>query len=320
MRAVIAFYGAAAAIFVASYAHAAQPEKMVGPGSNEPSEIKHETAVEEFSPLSVAQVNIQVSDLDNSRQFYHNVLGFEESSDLHMSDDQSEAFFKINDHQFIELFPGLQPEQPSPIRRVALYTDDIEKLHNTLLLRGAAPSPVSKGQDGSLKFSIPNPPGLELASLDFVQHAPDSQHSTVAGKAPSDRRIGTSVNHVGLVAGDLAVAKKFCVETLGFCEGNAKKRQNGTVYAVHLTLPGASGEYFELSARPSRFDRHQGGIKSHICLTSPDASVAYQEAVDRGAKLEPVQTTRDKQEKFPFLLFDPDHSRIEFMPRKNATK
>ena len=320
MKALIAFYGAAAAIFVASYALAAQPENMVAPGSKEPSEIKHETAVEEFSPLGVAQVSIQVSDLENSRQFYHNVLGFEESSDLPTTDDQAVAFFKINDHQFIELFPDLQPEQRSPIRRVALHTDDIEKLYNTLLLRGATPSPVSKGRDGNLKFSIPNPPGLELASVDFVQYAPGSQHSTAAGKDPGDRRIGTSVNHVGLVAGDLAAAKKFCVETLGFCEGNAKKRQNGTVYAVHLTRPGASGEYFELSARPSHFDRHQGGIKAHICLTAPDAAAAYQEAVHRGAKLEPVQTTRDKQEKFPFLLFDPDHSRLEFMPQKNATK
>jgi hypothetical protein len=49
-------------------------------------------------------------------------------------------------------------------------------------------------------------------------------------------------------------------------------------------------------------------------------AAACQQAVQRGAKLEPVQDTRGKQEQFPFLLFDPDHSRIEFKPVPTASK
>ena len=89
---------------------------------------------------------------------------------------------------------------------------------------------------------------------------------------------------------------------------------------MHLDLPGPSGEYFELSARASRYDRRQGGIKNHLCLGVPEPAAAYEQAVARGAKLEPVQSTRGKQETFPFLLFDPDHSRIEFKPAAKATE
>ncbi|MCX5658854.1 MAG: VOC family protein [Planctomycetota bacterium] len=263
-------------------------------------------------------MGIQVSDFDKSRAFYHDVLGFEEVFRLPASDrlGAAAACFKINDRQFIEVFPGLRPEQPAPIRYAGFWTDDIDKLHSTLARRGVAPAAIGKGPDGNLMFSIPKPTGLELDRLDFVQYTAGSLHTDALGKGLSDRRISASVNHLGLVAGDLEKGRKFCVETLGFRPGSVKKRQNGTVYAIHLDLPGGSGEFVELSARPSQFDRHQGGIKTHLCLTASDARAAYQQTVDRGATLTPVQTTRGKQEKFPFLLFDPDHSRIEFMAPK----
>jgi catechol 2,3-dioxygenase-like lactoylglutathione lyase family enzyme len=301
---------------------AGQEAAADGTAGKDQSVAKREGTVEQLPLQGVAHVGIQVSDLQKSRSFYHDVLGFEEVFDLRTpgSQEVAVAFFKINDRQFIEIFPGLRPDQPAPIRYVGLYTDDIARLHKLLKDRGLAPGAVAKSREGNLKFSIPNPPGLELMSLDFVQYMPGSLHSDTKGKGLSSRRIGTCVSHVGLVAGDLGVGKQFCVESLGFREGNAKTRTSGTIYAVHLELPGTSGEYFELSARPSQFDRHQGGIKTHLCLGAPDPAAAYQQAVDRGAKLEPVQSTRGKQEKFPFLLFDPDHSRIEFKPAPKPAK
>jgi catechol 2,3-dioxygenase-like lactoylglutathione lyase family enzyme len=318
--AVIALGVVAVALFLVGGAPAGREVKSADTGGDERSDPTRKTPVETLPLRGIAHVGIQVSDLDKSRGFYHQVLGFEEVFDLRTPDRQevAVAFFKINDQQYIELFAGLRPEQPSPIRYVALCTDDIEKLHQMLQLRGVTPGPIGEGREGNLKFSITNPPGLELSSLDFVQYARGSLHSAAVGKGLSDRRIGARVNHLGLVASDLVAGKKFCIEALDFREGNAKRRSNGTVYAEHLNLPGSSGEYFELSARPSQFDRHQGGIKAHLCLTAPDAAAAYQLAVDRGATLEPVQSTRGKQEKFPFLLFDPDHSRVEFMPPKKA--
>ena len=311
---------AAALVFLASAIVAGQEAERLGAaGTNQPG-AAHQATPEELPLRGVAHVGIQVSDLQESRTFYHDVLGFEEVFDLRApeSQDVAIAFFKINDRQYIEIFPGLRPEQPAPIRYLAMETDDIARLHAMLQTRGVALGAIGKSREGNLKFSITNPAGLELSSLDFVQYMPASLHSAALGKGLGTRRIGASVNHVGLVASDLGSGKKFFVQTLGFREGHAKKRTDGTIYAVHLGLPGASGEYLELSARPSQFDRHQGGVKTHLCLGVADPAAAYQEAVKRGAKLEPVQSPRGKQEKFPFLLFDPDHSRIEFQSAKTT--
>ena len=48
------------------------------------------------------------------------------------SQEVTVAFFEINDKQFIEIFPGLRPDQPVPFRYVGMYTDDIAKLHKQL--------------------------------------------------------------------------------------------------------------------------------------------------------------------------------------------
>ena len=160
----------------------------------------------ETLPLrGVAHVGIQVSDLDQSRAFYHDVLGFEQLFRLPAPGGQETAVacFKINDQQFIEIFPGLQPDQPAPIRYVGLYADDIEKVHQMLASRGIATGPIGKSREGNLEFSIPHPPGLELMSLEFVQYLPGSLHRAAEGKSLGSRRIGTCVNHVGLVASDL---------------------------------------------------------------------------------------------------------------------
>ena len=261
-----------------------------------------------------AYVGIQVSDLAKARIFYHDVLGYEEAFDLRAPDSQAVtvAYFKINDKQFIEISPGLRPGQISSLTYVGMYTDDIEKLHRMLEQRGLTPEPISKSRDGNLKFSIRNPPGQNLAALDFVQYMPGSLHSAAVGKALNERRISKRVDHVGMVAMDLNTARKFYIETLGFRETTEKTMQNGTTYAVRLEVPGSGGENIEMSRLPSRFDRARAGIKEHLALAVSDPPAAYQQASERGATLTPVTSTRGKIETFPFLLFDPDGTRIEF--------
>ena len=268
----------------------------------------------EKCPLGFAHVDIQVSDLDKARTFYHNVLGYEEVVDLRSGDSPAVAvaYFKINDRQFIELSPGLRSGQISRLTCVGMYTDDIEKLHKTLARRGLAPDPIRKGHDGNLTFSIHNPPGQEQPSLDFIQYMPGSLQSDAVGKALNGRRISCCVDHVGIVVTDLKTAVKFYVEKLGFRETKEKQRQDRTTYAVRLELPGSDGENIEMSSRPSTFDRSRAGIKEHLALAVSNSPASYQQASARGATLTPVKTSRGKQETFPFLLLDPDGTRIEF--------
>src|ERR1700704_613346 len=56
--------------------------------------------------LGVAHIAIFAADYEKSRAFYHDFLGFEEPYSLSKPDGTpSMTFFKINERQYIELFP-----------------------------------------------------------------------------------------------------------------------------------------------------------------------------------------------------------------------
>src|SRR5215475_11052084 len=60
--------------------------------------------------LSVAHVAIRVADLSASRAFYSG-LGYQEAFSFDKGGSPTEAFFKINDRQFLELYPKQKPDQ-----------------------------------------------------------------------------------------------------------------------------------------------------------------------------------------------------------------
>ena len=71
--------------------------------------------------MGLAHVGICVSDLEKSRAFYRDVLGFEEAFDTKKPDGSvAVAFFKVNDQQFIELFPRLPADQVVPMTHIAM--------------------------------------------------------------------------------------------------------------------------------------------------------------------------------------------------------
>jgi catechol-2,3-dioxygenase len=57
----------------------------------------------------IAHVALRVANLDASRAFYKQ-LGFEEAFAFDQGGSPTEAFIKINDTQFIELYPQRRPE------------------------------------------------------------------------------------------------------------------------------------------------------------------------------------------------------------------
>ena len=54
--------------------------------------------------VGIAHVAFRVADLEAARGFY-NKLGFEQFFAMQQGERTTEAFLKINDHQFIELYP-----------------------------------------------------------------------------------------------------------------------------------------------------------------------------------------------------------------------
>ncbi|MCX7012771.1 MAG: VOC family protein [Candidatus Sumerlaeota bacterium] len=146
-----------------------------------------ESRVVEDSPISgLARARFPLGDLEKTRAFYTNVLGFREMFDL--KDETGRAAgvgFRVNDEQRLEFSAALAA---TPVR-VTFGATDVAKLRRTLEQRGLAPSRIAKDAEGNRSFSLE---GLDH-HLEFVQFAAGSARSKPGGarSLPRHRKRST---------------------------------------------------------------------------------------------------------------------------------
>ena len=270
--------------------------------------------------LGVAHMAVFVSDVEKARGFYRDWLGFQEPYDLKNADGSlSLTFFKINENQYIEVFPGLKPEQDR-LNHISFYTDDAEGLRKYLAAKGwQTPAKVNQVRIGNTSFNVKDPDGH---TVEFTQYEPTGWTRQAQGKFMSDARISTRMMHVGIIVGDALASMKFYTNLLGlkeFWRGNA--RNTDTVSWINMRLPDSDDyiEYMLYSQLPAPTQR---GSQHHICLEVPDIEKAI-------AKLEanPYRKTYTRtleirtgvNQRRQLNLFDPDGTRIELMEPRTVT-
>src|SRR5258708_1859918 len=122
---------------------------------------------------SLAHVAFRVSDLDKAKQFYAR-LGFESPFQFTDEGKVTESFVKINDEQFIELYPRTQDSQKLGLTHVCFGTSDIESVRLAYVQRGLNPPEAKKGRAGNILFGLHDPEGQ---LVEYSQYMPDSLHS-----------------------------------------------------------------------------------------------------------------------------------------------
>ena len=270
--------------------------------------------------LGVGHMAIFVSDVEKSRGFYRDWLGFQEPFDLKNLDGSlSLTFFKVNENQYIEVFPGLKPEQDR-LNHISFYTDDAEGLRTYLAAKGVqTPAKANKVRIGNTSFNVKDPDGH---TLEITQYEPTGWTRREQGKFVSDARISTRIMHVGIIVGDAPASMKFYTDILGlkeFWRGNA--RNTDTVSWINMRLPDSEDyvEYMLYTDMPAPTAR---GSQHHICLEVPDVEKAL-------AKLEanpyrktytrPLEIRTGVNQRRQLNLFDPDGTRIELMEPRTVT-
>src|SRR5258708_26845556 len=104
----------------------------------------------------IAHVAIRVHDLAASVAFYQK-LGFEQAFDLRKDDVPYESFIKINDNQFIELYP-VTPKDPTPgFLHLCFEGVDLKAIYDDYASHCLTPTPVRKARAGNHLFTIPDP-------------------------------------------------------------------------------------------------------------------------------------------------------------------
>ena len=196
-------------------------------------------------PLAgIAHVAIRVKNLATAIAFYQG-LGFEQAFDLRKNDIPYESFIKINDHQFIELYPTTDKEPQPGFLHLCFEGDDLEAIHSDYLSHGLNPTEIRKAGAGNLLFTMPGPAqpigpsGAAIPqNIEYTQYLPGSLHSNDAGKHLGPNRIADRILGVALNMADIESAESFYLNDLSF------KPLPGRQNIMHL--PGNSGEEIEI--------------------------------------------------------------------------
>jgi catechol 2,3-dioxygenase-like lactoylglutathione lyase family enzyme len=230
----------------------------------------------QLPPLNgIAHIAIRVKDIAASLAFYHK-LGYDQAFAMTAKDGTvSQSFLKLDDRQFIELYPMTARDTEPGFMHLCFEGVDLNALHDAYVAEGLTPISVRTAAAGNLLFTMK---GLQQFSvpqnIEYTQYMPGSLHSKDFGQHLSPDRVGDKMTVVALAMQDPAAARAFYIDKLGFTPAAGS--------ATRLNLPGTSGEQVEIVPVAEL------GARSSIVLTTPDLNkseaqlkrqeVAYQRA------------------------------------------
>lgn len=255
----------------------------------------------------IAHVAFRVTDVDASRKFYSK-LGFEQAFEFSRQAKPTQAFIKINDTQFIELYAQTERSQQIGLMHICYESDDLARLHSLYRMAGLHPTPVKKAAAGNLLFTLQGPEGQ---NLEFTQYMPGSKHFADRGQHLGINRISEKMQGSSLIVKNMQAAEDFYVHLLGFTSsihGNS----------VRLILPGRSREQVVLEpenryTKPQLFflvpdvrhteqELRKRGFNLHtmhgdVAVVAPDGiSIVFQQAPSQSAiRKHPLQTIQESR-------------------------
>lgn len=197
----------------------------------------------------IAHVAIRVSDLEQSRAFFHK-LGFEEAFAMDRGGTPTEAFFKVNDRQFIELYPRKNAGDWVGFMHICFESPDLNALYRDYAAQGLTPTPVKRAGAGNLLFTLQGPeqPGdasdlrpHSTQNIEYTQYMPGSRHTLDRGKHLGVNRIAERIVGVGIPMQDPGGATSFYEQKLSFRPAHRDLQPE----IPALALPGGSGERLE---------------------------------------------------------------------------
>lgn len=268
--------------------------------------------------IGLAHVALFVKDVDQARAFYKDFLGYTEPFDLKNPDGSlALTFIKINDRQYVELFPEKEANSDR-LNHISIETDDAEGMRRYLASRGVkVPDKVGKGRIKNSNFNIKDPDGH---TVEIVQYEPDGWTARERGKQIGPNRVSPRMMHAGILVGSLSESMKFYMEILGFQEFWRGSSDEKTLSWVNLRLPD-SPDYIELMLYKDLPGPTQRGTQHHICLEVPSVAQAQADLEKREYRkrysraMEP-RTGRNRKQQLN--LYDPDGTRVEVMESKTV--
>jgi catechol 2,3-dioxygenase-like lactoylglutathione lyase family enzyme len=266
--------------------------------------------------VGMPHVAFRVHDIEASRHFYKDFLGFSEPFSIVTDGKLVMTFIKINDRQYVELSPETNPSEPR-FMHLALEADDAAALREYVKSKGykVSDKPPARGRIGNIGTGLTDPDGNQI---DVTQYAPDSLTIKDVGKDMPDTRVSTHILHVGFYVSKPETAHYY-IDILGFREFWRGSTDDKTASYSNLMVPeGRDYIEFELGDPPTA---QRYGTVYHIALEVPDMDAAL-------AKLNASPARKDYKKEIAAKvgrnhirqcnLFDPDGMRVELMEDHTA--
>jgi catechol 2,3-dioxygenase-like lactoylglutathione lyase family enzyme len=250
----------------------------------------------------LAQVTFSGADLDKTRRFYGDVLGFEEVRQAKDASGQLHGLvFKVNDDQFLAFSAGAGSFR---LVGISLLTPEIGRARAWVAEHRLAPSEVRTQDDGNPHFALTDPDGT---TVDFVEYRLGSWQAELRGKALGARRISDHLQHAGLVVASEPAAMGFYREKLGFWEKNRGGPMPGDVRWIIMLMPVTTGDFIEFMV----YAQDPPERRQHICFAVPDIDRTHRELIDAGVqqKFKPFVTNTGLH---LMNVRDPNGLRVEF--------
>jgi lactoylglutathione lyase len=274
------------------------------------------TAVKRPKILGIAHIGLETNNIAAAQEFYGRQLGFEKFSLDKTPGVLMLNYYKVNDHQYIEIFPDLKTEEQDRLSHIAFETDNLQQLRDYLASKGVkVPATIKPGLDGNLSFTIPEPNGHRV---EFVEYRPGSLHSSRFGKLMPETRVSKHMIHVGFTVEDRAAEDVFFKDILGFQLMWYGGRTDDATDWVDMRVPDGT-DWLEYMMNTKELTPKRRGVLNHMGLGVEDIQAAYKLVKERGYEpAQPPQIGRDG--KYQLNLYDPNLTRAELMEFKAVQK
>jgi catechol 2,3-dioxygenase-like lactoylglutathione lyase family enzyme len=258
----------------------------------------------------LAHAAFYVSDVEKARTFYKSLLGYGEPFDLKNADGSlSLTFIKINERQYVEIFPENQ-KGSDRLNHLSIETPDAEALRVYLASKGVrVPEKVNRNRIGNASFNVQDPDGH---TVEITQYLPGGWTAREKGKFAGPERISTRMAHVGILVGSLAPALAFYRDILGFEETWRGSRDGKQLNWVNVKVPDGD-DYIEFMLYDQLPAADKRGVQHHICLFVPDLDQSKRAIEARKSYDQPLEIRTGINRKRQMNLFDADGTRVELM-------
>jgi catechol 2,3-dioxygenase-like lactoylglutathione lyase family enzyme len=229
----------------------------------------------------IAHVAYRVTDLDKEVAFFQK-LGYQQAFTVTSPAGKvTESFIKVNDRQFIELYPQADTTQPLGWMHVCYESDDLPALVATLTAHALNPEPSRKAGAGNLISSLKDPEGRVT---EFTQYMPGSRHTLDKGLHLGEHRISDEMLGFSLPVPDIEAERKFYTTGMGFAARDTKTGLRVTSTGVRIQLrPAAAGIVPETTfhlADTAKATKHLQALGltprqdgNRVLVTDPDGNV-----------------------------------------------